>query len=169
MTEFDYYEILEVERSASQEEISAAYRKAAMKYHPDRNPGNEEAVAKFKQAAEAYEVLNDPEKRALYDRYGKAGLNQQNGGGFQNVNDIFGAFGDIFGDSIFGSFFGGGGVLSAGTGVSVGAGAFSFDGFADSASIRLGVESNEGDTGRGGGSSSGFFCAFFSASIRPMM
>lgn len=110
MAEFDYYEILEVERTATDDEISTAYRKAAMKYHPDRNPGNEEAIAKFKQAAEAYEVLSDRQKRDIYDRYGRAGLNQQfgGGGGFQNVNDIFGAFGDIFGDSIFGSFFGGG-------------------------------------------------------------
>ena len=111
MADFDYYEILEVERTATADEIAVSYRKAAMKYHPDRNPGNEEAVAKFKQAAEAYEVLSDPHKREIYDRYGKAGLNQQNGGtgGFQDANDIFGAFGDIFGDSIFGSFFGGGG------------------------------------------------------------
>jgi len=104
--EQDYYEILGVERTATAEEISAAYRKAAIKYHPDRNPGDEEAVAKFKQAAEAFEVLNNPEKREIYDHYGIAGLNQQGGGspGFQDVGDIFGAFGDIFG-----SFFGGGG------------------------------------------------------------
>lgn len=107
MTELDYYQILEIERTATQEEISVAYRKAAMKYHPDRNGGSEEAVAKFKLAAEAYEVLKDPDKRQIYDRYGKEGLNQQGqGGGFQDVGDIFGAFGDIFGDTIFGSFFG---------------------------------------------------------------
>lgn len=108
--ELDYYEVLEVERTASSDEISTAYRKAAMKYHPDRNPGDEEAITRFKQAAEAFDVLGNPEKRDIYDRYGHAGLNQSGaGGGFQNVNDIFGAFGDIFGDSIFGSFFGGGG------------------------------------------------------------
>ena len=109
--ELDYYEVLEIERTASAEEISSAYRKAAMKYHPDRNPGDEEAVAKFKQAAEAFEILGNQEKREIYDRYGHAGLNREygGGGGFQNVGDIFGAFGDIFGDSIFGSFFGGGG------------------------------------------------------------
>ena len=111
--ELDYYEVLEVERTASDDEIASAYRKAAMKYHPDRNPGDEEAVTRFKQAAEAFEILGNREKREIYDRYGHAGLNQQGvGGGFQNVNDIFGAFGDIFGDSIFGSFFGGGGARS---------------------------------------------------------
>ncbi len=110
MPELDYYQILEVERTATQEEIAVSYRKAAMKYHPDRNAGDEEAVAKFKLAAEAYEVLKDPEKRAIYDRYGKEGLNHNGAGpgGFQDVGDIFGAFGDIFGDTIFGSFFGGG-------------------------------------------------------------
>ncbi len=104
--DLDYYAILGVDRTASAEEISTAYRKAAMKYHPDRNPGNEEAIEKFKQAAEAFEVLNDPKKREIYDQYGHAGLNQQGGGGagFQSSADIFGAFGDLFGD-----FFGGGG------------------------------------------------------------
>lgn len=110
MAEADYYEILGIERSASDAEISSAYRKAALKYHPDRNPGDEEAVAKFKLCAEAFDVLSDKEKREIYDRYGKAGLERNGGGGgFQDVGDIFGAFGDIFGDSIFGSFFGGGG------------------------------------------------------------
>ena len=109
MAEADYYEILEVERTATAEEIAAGYRKAALKYHPDRNPGDEEAIAKFKLAAEAYDVLKDPDKRAIYDRYGKEGLNHSGqAGGFQDVGDIFGAFGDIFGDTIFGSIFGGG-------------------------------------------------------------
>lgn len=111
MAELDYYEVLEVERTAGSDEISAAYRKAALKYHPDRNPGDETAVEKFKQAAEAFEVLGNKEKREIYDRYGHDGLNRQFGqtGGFHDVGDIFGAFGDLFGDSIFGSFFGGGG------------------------------------------------------------
>ncbi|MDO5554953.1 MAG: molecular chaperone DnaJ [Planctomycetia bacterium] len=113
MAKQDYYEILEVERTASVEEISSAYRKAALKYHPDRNPGDEEAVAKFKLAAEAFEILGNPEKREIYDRYGHAGLDQQGaGGGFQDINDIFSSFGDIFGDTVFGSFFGGGGRRS---------------------------------------------------------
>lgn len=108
----DYYEVLGIERTASSEEISSAYRKAALKYHPDRNPGNEEAIVKFKECVEAFEVLNDKEKRDIYDRYGHAGLERGGGGGYQDVNDIFGAFGDVFGDSIFGSFFGGGGRRS---------------------------------------------------------
>ena len=114
MAEVDYYEILEIERTASDTEIASAYRKAAMKYHPDRNPGDEEAVVKFKQCAEAFEVLNNREKREIYDRYGHAGLERNfgGGGGFQDVGDIFSSFGDIFGDSIFGSFFGGGGRRS---------------------------------------------------------
>ncbi|MBQ9799784.1 MAG: molecular chaperone DnaJ [Thermoguttaceae bacterium] len=110
--EVDYYEVLGIERTASEKEISTAYRKAAMKYHPDRNPGDEEAVAKFKLCAEAFEVLNDKEKRSIYDRYGKAGLDGAGvGGGFQDVGDIFGAFGDMFGGfgDMFGSIFGGGG------------------------------------------------------------
>lgn len=107
----DYYEVLGVERSASKEKIAEAYRKAALKYHPDRNPGDEEAVARFKEAAEAFEVLGNEEKRALYDRYGHAGLAGAGAGPreFRDVNDIFSAFGDIFGDSIFGDLFGGGG------------------------------------------------------------
>ncbi|MGI5831579.1 MAG: molecular chaperone DnaJ [Thermoguttaceae bacterium] len=109
MPELDYYQILEIERTVTQEEIAASYRRAAMKYHPDRNAGDKEAVEKFKLAAEAYEVLKDPEMRSIYDRYGKEGVKRTGGGaGFQDVSDIFGAFGDIFGDTIFGSFFGGG-------------------------------------------------------------
>lgn len=101
----DYYEVLGVSRSASEKEISDAYRKLAMKYHPDRNPGDDSAVEKFKEAAEAFEVLNNPDKRARYDRYGHAGL----GAGapqFRDVSDIFDAFGDIFGGGIFGDIFG---------------------------------------------------------------
>lgn len=106
--ELDYYQILEIERSATPEEIKSAYRKAALKYHPDRNPGNEEAVAKFKLCAEAFEVLSDPEKKDIYDRYGKAGLERNGvGGGFQDVSEIFGSFGDLFG-GMFGDIFGGG-------------------------------------------------------------
>jgi len=106
----DYYEVLGVGRSASADEISQAYRKLALKYHPDRNPGDEEAVACFKEAAEAFEVLSSPEKRELYDRYGHAGIDRMAGGAphFRDVSDIFDAFGDIFGDSIFGDIFGGG-------------------------------------------------------------
>ncbi|MDL2290490.1 molecular chaperone DnaJ [Desulfovibrio sp. OttesenSCG-928-F20] len=96
MTRRDYYEVLLVERSASQEEIKKAYRKLAMQYHPDRNPGDAEAEAKFKEAAEAYDVLRDQEKRARYDRFGHAGVNGQ--GSFQNNEDIFSHFGDIFSD-----------------------------------------------------------------------
>ncbi len=106
----DYYEVLGVDRSATEKEISEAYRKLALKYHPDRNPGDEEAVKRFKEAAEAFEVLNNPEKRARYDRYGHAGLEQSGGmPEFRDVNDIFAAFSDIFGDSLFGGIFGGGG------------------------------------------------------------
>ena len=106
-TKRDYYEVLGVERSASERDISSAYRKLAIKYHPDSNPDNEEATERFKEAAEAYEVLSDSEKRSRYDRYGHAGVNQAGGGGagFSNVEDIFDAFGDIFG---FGDMFGGG-------------------------------------------------------------
>ncbi len=102
-----YYEVLGVARDASGAQISEAYRKLAMQYHPDRNPGDDEAVAKFKEAAEAFEVLNHAEKRAQYDRYGHAGMGNS-GAQFHDVGDIFQAFGDIFGDSMFGDFFGGG-------------------------------------------------------------
>jgi len=111
----DYYEVLGLERAASSGEVAAAYRKLAVKFHPDKNPGDEGAIERFKEAAEAFEVLSDAEKRSRYDRYGHAGLN---GGGFQahhftDVEDIFSAFGDIFGGGggggIFGDLFGGGG------------------------------------------------------------
>jgi len=107
----DYYEILSIQKSASGEEIKKAYRKVAMQFHPDRNPGDKVAEEKFKEAAEAYEVLSDAERKAQYDRFGHAGLSG-NGRGFHggnmNMDDIFSQFGDIFGDDIFGSFFSGG-------------------------------------------------------------
>ncbi len=104
----DYYDVLGIERSATEQEIAGAYRKLAMKHHPDRNPGDEEAVERFKEAAEAFEVLSDSEKRARYDRYGHAGIDGMAGGAphFRDVGDIFEAFGDIFGDSLFGGMFG---------------------------------------------------------------
>ncbi|HYJ65232.1 MAG TPA: molecular chaperone DnaJ [Parafilimonas sp.] len=118
MTKRDYYEILGVSKNASADEIKKAYRKVAMQHHPDRNPGDKEAEEKFKEAAEAYEVLSDTDKKARYDRYGHAAFAPGSGGfsGSQNVNmeDIFSQFGDIFGDDIFGSFFGGGGRRSSG-------------------------------------------------------
>ncbi len=112
----DYYEILGVSKSAAAEEIKKAYRKVAMQYHPDRNPGDKEAEEKFKEAAEAYEVLSDPNKKTQYDRFGHAGLGNNGRGGFGNMNteDIFSQFGDIFGDDIFGSFFGGSGRSGGG-------------------------------------------------------
>lgn len=112
MSKRDYYEILGVAKGASADEIKKAYRKVAMQYHPDRNPGDKAAEEKFKEAAEAYEVLSDADKRAQYDRFGHAGVsgNGRGGqGGPGNMEDIFSQFGDIFGDDIFGSFFGGGG------------------------------------------------------------
>jgi len=107
----DYYEILGVSKSSSADEIKKAYRKTAMQYHPDRNPGDKAAEEKFKEAAEAYEVLSDTDKKAKYDRYGhQAFSGASGGGGFHNSNmeDIFSHFGDIFGNSGFGDFFGGG-------------------------------------------------------------
>lgn len=101
----DYYEILGIAKGAEEAEIKKAYRTLAMKYHPDRNPDNKEAEAKFKEAAEAYSVLSDPQKKAQYDRFGHAGVSNggggYGGGGFQNVEDIFQSFGDIFGGSSF--------------------------------------------------------------------
>jgi len=102
ITRRDYYEILGVEKSASTEEIKKSYRRLAMQHHPDRNPGDKEAEERFKEAAEAYEVLSDPEKRDIYDRYGHSGLNGAGYRGFTDFEDIFASFGDIFGD-----FFGG--------------------------------------------------------------
>ncbi len=115
----DYYEILGVDRDAPPEVLKKAYRKQALKYHPDRNPGDNEAEANFKEAAEAYEVLSDATKRARYDRFGHAGVRNgaAGGAGFQDINDIFSAFSDIFGGgatgSIFDDFFGGGGRTRA--------------------------------------------------------
>ncbi|AHF14428.1 molecular chaperone DnaJ [Niabella soli] len=110
MSKRDYYEVIGVSKSASQEEIKKAYRKVAMQYHPDRNPGDKAAEEKFKEAAEAYEILSDTDKRAQYDRFGHAGIsgNGRGFGGGMNMEDIFSQFGDVFGDDLFGSFFGGG-------------------------------------------------------------
>lgn len=108
----DYYEILGVSKGATQEEIKKAYRKVAIKYHPDKNPDDPSAEDKFKEAAEAYEVLGDENKRARYDQFGHAGVGGASGGGgggFHNMEDIFSRFGDVFGGSGFESFFGGGG------------------------------------------------------------
>ena len=112
----DYYKVLGVERNASADEIKNAYRKKALQNHPDRNPGDKAAESRFKEAAVAYEVLSDSEKRSIYDRYGEAGLRGSGGGqqpGFSDINDIFSAFSDVFGggrgSGMFGDFFGGGG------------------------------------------------------------
>ncbi|MFV0481227.1 MAG: molecular chaperone DnaJ [Campylobacteraceae bacterium] len=107
MLEFEYYELLEVSKSANGDEIKKAYRKMALKYHPDRNQGDKEAEEKFKLVNEAYQVLSDPEKKAVYDRYGKAGLDRQGFSGFSNQNyeDIMGDLGSIF-ESVFGGGFG---------------------------------------------------------------
>ena len=103
----DYYEVLGVERTVEAAELKRAYSKLAMELHPDRNPGDKVAEAKFKEASEAYQVLSDPQKRAHYDRFGHDGPSLGAGGGFHDVGDIFSAFSDIFGD-IFGGRMGGG-------------------------------------------------------------
>jgi molecular chaperone DnaJ len=107
-TSSDYYEVLGVERGASKDEIRSAFRKLALKYHPDRNPGDKEAESRFKEAAEAYEVLGDDGKRSQYDRFGRAGLGGQVRE-FTDLGDIFSTFGDILGGGLFGGMFGGGG------------------------------------------------------------
>ena len=102
MSKRDYYETLEVSRDASSNELKKAFKKKAMKYHPDRNPDNPEAAEKFKEAAEAYDVLSDPQKKSAYDQFGHSGVEGMGGGGPNfndiNINDIFGdIFGDVFG------------------------------------------------------------------------
>lgn len=122
MAKRDFYEILGVSKSASADEIKKAYRKVAMQFHPDRNPGDKSAEDKFKEAAEAYEILSDADKKAKYDRYGHAAFGpgtaggNYGGGAGMNMDDIFSQFGDIFGDDMFGSFFGGGGRQRSGGG-----------------------------------------------------
>ena len=114
MAKRDYYEILGVSKSAGADEVKKAYRKVAMQYHPDRNPGDKASEEKFKEAAEAYEILSDADKKAKYDRYGHQAFAPGGGGGGgfhpggMNMDDIFSHFGDVFGDDSFGSFFGGG-------------------------------------------------------------
>lgn len=112
MSKRDYYEVLGVSKTASAEEIKKAYRKKAIEYHPDKNPGDKAAEEKFKEAAEAYEVLSDAQKRQRYDQFGHAGVNGNAGGGFgggMSMDDIFSHFGDIFGGHFgFGGFGGGG-------------------------------------------------------------
>lgn len=104
MSKRDYYEVLGVDRAAGEQDIKKAYRRIAMKYHPDRNPDDADADSKFKEATEAYEILSDSDKRGSYDQFGHAGVDpSMGGGGFQG-----GSFSDIFGD-VFGDIFGGGG------------------------------------------------------------
>ena len=103
MAKRDYYEVLEVDKTATIDVIKKAYRKKAIQYHPDKNPGDKEAEEKFKEAAEAYDVLSNPDKRARYDQFGHAGMSGAAGGGFEgfgqgmSMDDIFSMFGDIFG------------------------------------------------------------------------
>ena len=119
----DYYKVLGIDKGASESEIKKAYRKSAIKYHPDKNPGDKDAEAKFKQAAEAYEVLGNSDKRAKYDQFGHAAF--EGAGGFgsggMNMDDIFSQFGDIFGSAFGGGFggFGGGQRRSKGTNVRI--------------------------------------------------
>ena len=116
MAKRDYYEVLGVDKNATPEELKKAYRKLALRYHPDRNPGDKEAEEKFKEAAEAYDVLSNPEKKARYDQFGMAGMEGAYGQDGMNMNDIFSQFGDLFGDLFGGGFrtgfsgFGGGGT-----------------------------------------------------------
>jgi molecular chaperone DnaJ len=119
MSKRDFYDILGVSKGASAEDIKKAYRKVAMQFHPDKNPGNKEAEEKFKEAAEAYEVLSDTDKKRRYDQFGHAGMGGAaggQGGGFggMRMEDIFSNFGDVFGDGGFESFFGGGGNRGGG-------------------------------------------------------
>ena len=113
MAKRDYYEVLGVAKGASADEIKKSYRKIALQFHPDRNPGNKEAEEKFKEAAEAYDTLSNPDKRANYDRFGHAssggGPQGFGGHGGMRMEDIFSNFGDVFGEEAFGNFFGGGG------------------------------------------------------------
>ena len=118
MIKQDYYEVLCVSRDATGKEISRSYRKLAVKYHPDSNPGDEDANRQFKSAAEAYEVLSDPEKRSRYDRFGHQGV-EGAGSHFTSAEDIFAAFGEIFGGGMFGDFFGGEGRSRARRGADV--------------------------------------------------
>ncbi|MFA5047267.1 MAG: DnaJ domain-containing protein, partial [Paludibacter sp.] len=118
MSKRDFYEILGVAKTASADEIKKAYRKKAIQYHPDKNPGDKESEEKFKEAAEAYEILSDEQKRQRYDQYGHAGVggasgNGGFGGGNMNMDDIFSHFGDIFGGH-FGGFGGFGGQQRGG-------------------------------------------------------
>ena len=116
MAKRDYYEVLGVAKGASADEIKKSYRKIALQFHPDRNPGDKASEEKFKEAAEAYDTLSNPDKRAQYDRYGHAatGAGGRGGaGGGMGMDDIFQNFGDIFGDDVFGSFFGGAGKAAA--------------------------------------------------------
>jgi molecular chaperone DnaJ len=105
MPQKDYYEVLGVSRDASEQDVKRAYRKLALQYHPDRNPGDGEAAERFKEAARAYEVLGDHERRHLYDSYGEAGLNGAHVRTFSSFDDVFTAFSDVFGNSLFEEFF----------------------------------------------------------------
>jgi molecular chaperone DnaJ len=115
MAKRDFYEVLGLAKNASDEEIKKAYRKLAMKYHPDRNPGNAESEEKFKEGKTAYEILSDSDKRAAYDRYGHAGVDPNMGGGSPGAGGGFSDFSEAFGD-IFGEIFGGAGGRRAGAG-----------------------------------------------------
>ena len=97
MAKRDFYDILGVDRNTSGDDIKKAYRKIAIKYHPDKNPGDKESEEQFKEAAEAYEILSNPDKKAQYDRFGHAGMGNQGFGGAMSMDDIFSQFGDVFG------------------------------------------------------------------------